>query len=327
MLPRAGLATTATLIYITTSALAFKDTSPFVLRSNIPSIAVNILESLNPIASSDDAYSSLKVVGCDWDALLVVDVEGLHQSHLKSNPLQIQILSSHQTLVSIPYVTGGTNEDLKSGVNDWVESCFKSDGVDKVVEVVSVGKDEALPKIISNFITDHPSHLILLTGHPTADTSTTTKRQMIAPSTEDIQESIDEMINEAETIEEQEEVAEILDEIFGMEEEEDADNYDDEYIPFIEEIPIPDEDLEIWDNADGYYDLLASSNSSFNATGPLLQHAQLFTTPIITALLITFGIFIPILMFGVSALAGIQVPPQMMSIAKTMYVSQSKKEQ
>jgi hypothetical protein len=146
-----------------------------------------------------------------------------------------------------------------------------------------------------------------------------------------------------------------------------GDEYDDEVEDILEEILEEEEDYypssnplkgtqegaqdpAIYDNADGYYELLASTNSSSNTTEPLLERAQFFTTPIITALLVTFGIFLPILGLGVSALAGIQVrlrlssplseppltappfspaqvPPQMMSIAKTMSVSQTKKDQ
>lgn len=40
---------------------------------------------------------------------------------------------------------------------------------------------------------------------------------------------------------------------------------------------------------------------------PLLERVQLLSTPVITSLLISFGVLIPILMFGISALAGIQV--------------------
>jgi len=74
-----------------------------------------------------------------------------------------------------------------------------------------------------------------------------------------------------------------------------------------------------------------SANSTLNTTaptgGPLLDRVQLLTTPIITALLITFGLFVPIIGFGVSALAGIQVPPRMMEISKGMVVGKDRKEQ
>lgn len=73
-----------------------------------------------------------------------------------------------------------------------------------------------------------------------------------------------------------------------------------------------------------------SSTSRQNTTtpvGPLLDRVQLLTTPIITALLITFGLFVPIIGFGVSALVGIQVPPRMMEISKGMAVGRDRKDQ
>ena len=73
-----------------------------------------------------------------------------------------------------------------------------------------------------------------------------------------------------------------------------------------------------------------SSTSGLNTTvptgGPLLDRVQLLTTPIITALLISLGLFIPIIGFGVSALAGIQVPPRMMEISKGMIVGKDRGE-
>ena len=68
-------------------------------------------------------------------------------------------------------------------------------------------------------------------------------------------------------------------------------------------------------------------NTTAPTGGPLLDRVQLLTTPIITALLITFGLFFPIIGFGVSALVGIQVPPRMMEISKSMTVGKERKEQ
>jgi hypothetical protein len=62
-------------------------------------------------------------------------------------------------------------------------------------------------------------------------------------------------------------------------------------------------------------------------TAPLLQRVQLFTTPLIVSLLISFFIFIPIVSFGVKALVGIQVPPRMLEISKSMVVGKDKKDQ
>ncbi|WVN86466.1 uncharacterized protein L203_101630 [Cryptococcus depauperatus CBS 7841] len=68
-------------------------------------------------------------------------------------------------------------------------------------------------------------------------------------------------------------------------------------------------------------------NSTIPAGGPLFDRVQILTTPIITSLLISFGIFIPLAAFGVSALAGIQVPPRMLEIGKGMIVGKERKDQ
>lgn len=68
-------------------------------------------------------------------------------------------------------------------------------------------------------------------------------------------------------------------------------------------------------------------NSTIPTSGPLLDRVQILTTPIITGVLITFLIFIPIILFGVYALVGIQVPPRMMEIGKGLTVNKDRKDQ
>jgi hypothetical protein len=68
-------------------------------------------------------------------------------------------------------------------------------------------------------------------------------------------------------------------------------------------------------------------NKTLLTDGPLLERAQFLTTPIITAVLISFLIFIPIVMFGINALVGISVPPRMMEISKGMAINKDKKDQ
>lgn len=70
-----------------------------------------------------------------------------------------------------------------------------------------------------------------------------------------------------------------------------------------------------------------SNNNDTKIDGPLLERVQLLTTPIITGLLVTFLLLLPILYVGISALAGIQVPPRMMEIAKSTNVSKDRKDQ
>lgn len=51
------------------------------------------------------------------------------------------------------------------------------------------------------------------------------------------------------------------------------------------------------------------------------------TTPLITALLISFGVLIPIVVISISALASVQVPPRMLEIGKALSVDKSRKDQ
>ena len=68
-------------------------------------------------------------------------------------------------------------------------------------------------------------------------------------------------------------------------------------------------------------------NTTLPTNGPLLDRVQLLTTPIITGVLVTFGLFIPILYLGIYALVGIQVPPRMLEIGKSMSVGRDRKDQ
>lgn len=60
---------------------------------------------------------------------------------------------------------------------------------------------------------------------------------------------------------------------------------------------------------------------------PLLDRVQILTTPIITSLLVVFLLLLPILYVGISALAGIQVPPRMLEIGKATSVGKERKDQ
>lgn len=51
------------------------------------------------------------------------------------------------------------------------------------------------------------------------------------------------------------------------------------------------------------------------------------TTPLLSALFVSFFIFFPILALGLYALSGIQVPPRMMDINKSTSVNKSRKDQ
>lgn len=61
--------------------------------------------------------------------------------------------------------------------------------------------------------------------------------------------------------------------------------------------------------------------------GSYPDYFDIFTTPLITALLVSFGLLLPILLFGIYSLAGIQVPPRMMEIGKSLSVNKDRKDQ
>ena len=68
-------------------------------------------------------------------------------------------------------------------------------------------------------------------------------------------------------------------------------------------------------------------NGNSTAGLPLLGRVQILTTPIITSLLVVFLLLLPILYVGISALAGIQVPPRMLEIGKATTVGKDRKDQ
>lgn len=71
-----------------------------------------------------------------------------------------------------------------------------------------------------------------------------------------------------------------------------------------------------------------TSTAAKNKTDPdAPKHNTYLTTPLITALLISFGIFIPIIVMSVSALSSVQVPPRMLEISKALAVDKTRKDQ
>lgn len=57
------------------------------------------------------------------------------------------------------------------------------------------------------------------------------------------------------------------------------------------------------------------------------QHDVYFTAPLLTGLIISFGVLLPILIASIKMLAGVQVPPRMMEIGKVKAVSKDRKDQ
>lgn len=52
-----------------------------------------------------------------------------------------------------------------------------------------------------------------------------------------------------------------------------------------------------------------------------------FTAPLLTGLLISFGVLLPILVASIKMLHGVQVPPRMMEIGKVKAVTKDRKDQ
>lgn len=71
---------------------------------------------------------------------------------------------------------------------------------------------------------------------------------------------------------------------------------------------------------------LAGNETRGNGTA-LLDRYELFSTPVILAVLVSFGIIVPILLLGISSLVGVQVPPRMLEISKTLSVNKDRKDQ
>ena len=59
---------------------------------------------------------------------------------------------------------------------------------------------------------------------------------------------------------------------------------------------------------------------------PLLARYQILSTPLLTCLIVAFGLLLPILMLGINALNSIQVPERM-TATKGIIVTEGKKNQ
>lgn len=164
-----------------------------------------------------------------------------------------------------------------------------------------------------SFLSHHPSSVVIITGTSSSSASAQLKRQLMSPSEETLSEMLEEVLEQAE--EEEAEVSEYLQEVFPDlfgDDEFDAESEDTKPLKHKNKNKHKNgthSDPDPSDNADGYYDLVKNHrNSTNNGTrGPLFEHAQILSAPVVTALLISFGILLPILAIGVYSLAGIQV--------------------
>ncbi|OCF38954.1 hypothetical protein I317_07248 [Kwoniella heveanensis CBS 569] len=275
------------------SVSAFRDTSPFLLWNTDPSQIFDDASKViggSSLVAADEVYGKLSTLGCDWENVVVMNVDQLHNSHLSTLP------SSHPTndaLIHIPYLTKPTRRGLSTGLESWASHCGAE--VVSSLDDVEIGEKfvialdssaDSLPSIPSTL---SEPYIVLLTG--SLSSSSAEKRQE-RPFPTHITESATATATETESA--------------TATETESATST----------ATATDSPTET-----------PRRNSTIPTGGPLLERVQLLTTPIITSLLITFGLFIPIATFGVMMLTSIQVPPRMMEISKGLVVGKERKDQ
>ncbi|CAD6586053.1 MAG: hypothetical protein TREMPRED_004322 [Tremellales sp. Tagirdzhanova-0007] len=271
---RPALAFVLSALLVPHCVLAFKNSSPFLLWSTTSgdSYRDRASEISSGVIAAEEVYGLMLTFGCEWETMVVVDIEELHQSHLSS----LSLPSTLPADLHIPYLLRPSQQKLHVAIEEWAQVCGadvlddfeKAEGGGKTVTRITAKRNDGLISTSADVFTSLSSRipspdLIILTGSSTFPSLT--KRQ---------------------------------------------------------EAPLPSNTSSIPSETG-----TSPINTTVPIGGPLLDRVQLLTTPIITALLITFGLFIPIIGFGVSALVGIQVPPRMMEISKSMTVGKDRKEQ
>ncbi|KAJ9123211.1 hypothetical protein QFC22_001405 [Naganishia vaughanmartiniae] len=331
---------------------AFQGTVPLVVKSSISDRPSTLDQKLPTISQASDVYSYLSTtapteIGCAWTGLALVEIAGLHNSHLSHLSRRSALTFQHGTedVLSVPYVKDAGVATLEPAVSEWLATCEARDveetgeKEERDIQTFRVAEGDSIDSslvALEAFTSSHPSFLVVLTGVPSSTASAHLKRQLVEPTSESVEDVWEELMEEAE--EEEAEALAYLEEgfpdLFGS--EEDFAGSDEEELDDAKVLKHKNKNKnkngtdEAKDNSDGYYDLIkAHGNSTHNngTRGPLLEHATILSTPVITALLISFFILLPILAFGVYALAGIQVPPYLLSISKSAGPTQSKKDQ
>ncbi|OCF38208.1 hypothetical protein I316_00433 [Kwoniella heveanensis BCC8398] len=275
------------------SVSAFRDTSPFLLWNTDPSQIFDDASKViggSSLVAADEVYGKLSTLGCDWENVVVINVDQLHNSHLPTLP------SSHPTndaLIHIPYLTKPTRRGLSTGLESWASNCgaevvssFDDVEIGEKFVIALDSSADSLPSIPSTL---SEPYIVLLTG--SLSSSSAEKRQE-RPFPTHITESATATATETESATATETGS------------------------ATSTATATDSPTET-----------PRRNSTIPTGGPLLERVQLLTTPIITSLLITFGLFIPIATFGVMMLTSIQVPPRMMEISKGLVVGKERKDQ
>ncbi|RXK36546.1 hypothetical protein M231_06205 [Tremella mesenterica] len=260
------------------STSAFRDTSPILIWSSSPNAALReaASEITTGVISADAIYSSLSSLGCDWNTIVSVQVEDLHQSHLSSLPLPAS------PDLHVPYLVRPSRSSLDASLEEWALVCGASTSASstdqkRLLQYSSSRLD--LEKTIASLPT---YDLFILSGTRTLSDLPDFTKQDATRLREELKR---------------------------------------------QEQPFPSDSPSSPEDPDDEPSSTPTRNSTIPTGGPLLDRVQIITTPIILGLLISLGVLLPILVVGISALAGIQVPPRMLEIGKSLSVSQERKEQ
>jgi hypothetical protein len=112
---------------------------------------------VSSVSSASDVYSALAsgpaTIGCSWTNLAIIDVAGLHNSHLvqftRRSGLTVQDGSTD--ILSVPYVQNADGDALGKAAWQWMEGCEQRDiaetgeAVARSVQTIRVEEGEGKP--------------------------------------------------------------------------------------------------------------------------------------------------------------------------------------
>ncbi|KIJ32326.1 hypothetical protein M422DRAFT_265820 [Sphaerobolus stellatus SS14] len=263
----------------------YADTIPVVAWSSHKSPALDsIASSLRPYSKPSEFFDAIlnKASICDYDAIIIADQPGLHASDLRTitpSSYIAQSIKKSKSSLQIPYLP------VSEG-SDFLEA-FKSSVADRCASrrlELELGQG-GVP------LHKGEKHLVSLSLPSLEDTIGRSKT--MSKCHKDLHKDVSNVASvfpshiviytSSRPLAKRQEVL--------MEE----DDMLDDTSPFF-----------VMDNSKSQ-----SASAAVNTTlvkGSLTQRYQFFTPGLITALLVMFGLFIPILMFGINALASIQSP-------------------
>ncbi|WVR07684.1 hypothetical protein IAU60_004726 [Kwoniella sp. DSM 27419] len=268
-------------VILASPALAFRNTSPFLLWNTDPSKAFEDAAktiSSSGLVAAEQVYGQMTSLGCEWQNVVIMHVDGLHHSRLSAvnHP-------THDAYLHIPYLSQPHRRGLEDGLQAWATECGatittsfegRQRGTGKNIIVLDDVQADHIPAVPSDLA---EPYILVLTG--SGSTSASPEKRQERPFPTHISQTATTTATATAT-------------------------------------------------ATATETSRPERNSTIPPSdAPLLQRVQILTTPIIVALLITFGLFIPIAGFGVMMLTSIQVPPRMMEIGKGLVVGKDRKDQ